>query len=742
MFPGQGAQHVGMARELYETEPVFRREVDRCCDILRAHLGLDLRDVLFPAPDARAEAEGLLATTLCTQPAVFVIEHALAELWASWGVRPVAVLGHSLGEYVAARVAGVMRLDEALALVALRAKLMHALPEGAMLAVPLAEASLLPLLPPGVSLAAVNGPESCVVSGAPADVAAFEALLAARGVAAKRLRVSRAFHSAMMEPILAEFEVALSRIALRAPEIPLISNLTGRALTPAEATDPKYWTRHLRQPVRFGDGVAALLDDPGLALLEAGPGRTLTALALRQATPGRFVLASLRRPEDETARDAVVAREALARLWLAGLRADWAGVHAPGRRRTALLPTYPFERQRYWIEPPARGLPADDARVRVRGWRRGLPPAPSPAQRWLLVDGSDALAARLRASGHEVEPVRFTSRTEHEVTLARLRQRAWAPTRVAYTGHALEALDALSQDAPLVVVTCGSQDVTGAETLDDAALAGEARARGARVIDVDPLESEDPTRLAAELGADEPLVALRGPHRWIAHDEPAEARGASGPTRPTRTLADLAKATPEEASRAIDDEERALDALRATGEERVVLASSGGALCGVALAAAARARRAGLRWSVVECEAWSRADAAEIAAALATDAPHVILTAPLREDAREGYSRPALAVARVAPRDPVEERLVAVWEEAFGFQGIGVEDDFFELGGHSLLATRIVSRVQEEFEVDVALPSFFEARTVADLALVLEEALLAKLDAMSEDDARRALDTA
>nr|QEO74580.1 Beta-ketoacyl synthase [uncultured bacterium] len=742
LFPGQGAQHLGMAQALYESEPVFRREVDRCCDLLVAPLGMDLREVLFPAPERRAEAEKLLATTLCTQPAVFVVEHALAELWTSWGVRPAAVLGHSLGEYVAARVAGVLTLEDALTLVALRAKLMEALPEGAMLAVPLGEADLRPLLPPGVSLAGVNAPESCVASGAPADIEALSTLLAARGIEAKRLRVARAFHSAMMEPVLADFHAAVARLPLRAPTIPLLSNVTGRPLEPHEATDPAYWMRHLREAVRFADGVAALLADPTLALLEVGPGRTLTALAARQASKDRVVLASLRHPDDAAADDAVVLHQALGRLWLAGLRPDWAGVHAPAAPRRTIVPTYPFERQRFWLDPPAKGDTApDDARVRARGWRRALRPSPALPGRWLLVGGNEALAQRLRAAGHTVERAPAGTRVENEALFSR-RQNGAATTWVALVDGTLPALDAVHDGVPLVVVTREAHDVTGREMLGDAPLAAAALARGARVIDVDG--SGDPARLAAEMASAESgdaVVALRGAHRWVPSEESADAAGPGGsPLAITRRLPDLAGATSDEVERALADEGRAMDALLADGAP-AVLATSGGALHGLALARTALARRAGLSWRVVQCEDWERTDPADVARALAVDAAHITIDTPRRESTlRETYERPALAVAPVAPTTPIEERLVAVWEDAFGFQGIGVQDDFFELGGHSLLATRIVNRVKEEFDVAVALPQFFQARSVADFAAVLEAALLEKLGAMSDEDVERALE--
>jgi amino acid adenylation domain-containing protein len=350
LFPGQGSQYPGMGRELYATERAFRREVDRCAEILLPLLGADLREVVYPQ-DGSTDAAGRLKDTRLAQPALFVVEYALARLWMSWGIKPAAMLGHSIGEYVAATLAGVFTLEDALALVAERGRRMAALPRGSMLAVPLAEAGLLPRLDGGLCIAAVNTPSRCVVSGPADEVDALAARLEAEGVACRALHTSHAFHSAMMEPAVAPFVERVRGVRLSPPAIPFVSNLTGTWITAAEATDPAYWGRHLRGAVRFADGVAALFSEDGLALLEVGPGRTLGKLAKQH--PGRpagaAVLASL--PDAAEARSgAELAASALGELWAAGASVDWSAYHRGERRGRIPLPTYPFERRRYWIE--------------------------------------------------------------------------------------------------------------------------------------------------------------------------------------------------------------------------------------------------------------------------------------------------------------------------------------------------------------------------------------------------------
>ncbi len=361
LFPGQGAQHVGMGRELYDGEPAFCAALDRCAELLTPHLGLDLRRLLYPAaagagPDADSDAARTLEQTAVAQPALFAVEYALAQLWSEWGVRPAAMLGHSIGEYVAACLAGVLTLADALALVAARGRLMQELPAGAMTTVPLPAAEVTALLTGGLAVAAVNAPALTVVSGSQEEVAALEGRLRGDGVDCRRLHTSHAFHSAMMEPVVEPFLAAVAKVRLAAPRIPYLSNLTGGWIEAAQATDPRYWARHLRETVRFGDAVGELLGDRSRVLLEVGPGRSLGTLVRRhpEAAPERVVIASLGHPR-EAAASADALGSALGRMWLAGVKIDWAGVHAHERRRRVRLPTYPFERQRYWLDAVPRG---------------------------------------------------------------------------------------------------------------------------------------------------------------------------------------------------------------------------------------------------------------------------------------------------------------------------------------------------------------------------------------------------
>ncbi len=355
MFPGQGVQHVDMGRALYESEPVFRASVDESAAILQPLLGLDLRRVLYPGDDAQSQdaAQKQLTETWLTQPALFVVEYALARLWISMGVRPAAMLGHSVGEYVAACVAGVFSHEDGLRLLARRARLMQEMPPGAMLAVRLPEADVQARLAPPLSLAAVNAANLCVVSGPTDAVDACEAQLCADKVACRRLATSHAFHSAMMDPLLPAFEELLRSVRFSAPEIPFVSSVTGAFITEDEACDPAYWARQLREPVRFADGVATLLAESETVLLEAGPGQTLTALARQHPakTAAHTVVSSLPAASPGAKSDAAAFREAVGHLWIAGAAIDWSGAFAGETPRRIPLPPYPFERTVYRIEP-------------------------------------------------------------------------------------------------------------------------------------------------------------------------------------------------------------------------------------------------------------------------------------------------------------------------------------------------------------------------------------------------------
>ena len=426
MFSGQGAQYMNMARELYETEPIFREQVDTCCELLKPHLGLDLCRVLYPAAENSESATEQLEQTALTQPALFVIEYALARLWLAWGVQPQAMIGHSIGEYVAACLAGVLTLPDALTLVAARGRLMQQQPRGTMLGVPLSEAAVRPLLTEQLSLAVVNGPTNCVISGETEAITALQTRLEANGIKCRPLHTSHAFHSIMMEPALAPFREQVRRIRLSPPTMPYISNVTGTWITPLEATDPEYWVKHLRQTVRFAEGVRELLQDPAAILLEVGPGQTLSTLARQHPArgAGQAVLSSVRHPQERVT-DVIFLLNTIGRLWLAGVELDWPAFYAQERRHHIALPTYPFERERYWIDPL---LQTPDHKARIGHADRKLDvadwfylpawkPALSPQLReevltdqklaWLLfVDGTEGigsqLARRLEQLGQQV----------------------------------------------------------------------------------------------------------------------------------------------------------------------------------------------------------------------------------------------------------------------------------------------------------------------------------------------------
>ncbi|MHC5763842.1 type I polyketide synthase, partial [Nostoc sp.] len=349
MFPGQGSQYVNMGRELYETEPVFRQHINECCEILKSHLGVDLRTILYPDEDKTEVATQQLQQTQITQPALFVIEYALSQLWMAWGISPVAMIGHSIGEYVAACLAGVFSLEDALTLVAIRGRLMQQIPSGAMLSVALSEEAIQSYLNENLSLAAINAPSSCVVSGLEPAIDQLQQELQSAGVSCRRLHTSHAFHSQMMEPVIETFTQSLRKVKLNPPQIPFLSNVTGTWITAAQATDSNYWASHLRQPVCFNQGVIELLKQPEQILLEVGPGRTLSSLVKQQPTKELIALTSLRHPQEQQS-DLAFLLNTLGKLWLVGVEIDWTSFYINEQRHRLPLPTYPFERQRYWID--------------------------------------------------------------------------------------------------------------------------------------------------------------------------------------------------------------------------------------------------------------------------------------------------------------------------------------------------------------------------------------------------------
>ena len=419
LFSGQGSQYPEMGLGIYRTEPAFKQAMDDCALHLQASLELDLRHLIFPSQGPASEAESRLRQTRFAQPALFALEYSLARLWMSWGLRPTAMIGHSIGEYVAACLSGVFSLRDALTLVAARGRLMQGLPAGAMLAVSLPEQEACQLTDSELSLAAVNGPSSCVLSGPTPRIDQLQTRLQQEEVSCRRLLTSHAFHSHMMEPILAEFASELETVELNPARIPYLSNLTGDWIHPEEAADRSYWVRHLRSCVRFDSALERLFQDPDRVLLEVGPGRTLATLAQRhpRREARQRVLSSLRHPQDSSA-DEEFLMTSLGGLWLAGLDIDWKRFYAGERRLKVSLPSYPFESKRFWIKPSDRAeQPSSDApplRRAVEDWfyipswrRLPLSAASStdepPPGRWLLLADEygawKPLADRLQEEG-------------------------------------------------------------------------------------------------------------------------------------------------------------------------------------------------------------------------------------------------------------------------------------------------------------------------------------------------------
>ncbi|HEY2391552.1 MAG TPA: beta-ketoacyl synthase N-terminal-like domain-containing protein [Candidatus Angelobacter sp.] len=389
LLPGLGDQYLDMGRGLYESEPEFARHVDHCCEFLQPLLGVDLRKTIYPNPRVRQQSEvrtedrmnfrGLVQRarannsltlqeihhTGWAQPALFVIEFALAKLWMSWGVVPESMMGYSIGEYVAACLAGVISLEDSLRMLAIRAQRIEALAPGAMLAIASSEEEVRPLLTPEISMAGINGKSLCVVAGTLEAVDALQQRLIREGeLVCRRLLATHAFHSPLMEPVAEELTRIARSIRLSPPRIPYISNVTGKPITDSEATDPAYWARHLTQPVQFAAGLQHLCSPSAPVFLEIGPGQMLTSLAEQHLAgrgfADRVALASLPHASDAHP-DRAFILSTLGNLWLAGIDPDWAGVHRHERRRRISLPTYPFERQSYWRMPNRRSQERHEA---------------------------------------------------------------------------------------------------------------------------------------------------------------------------------------------------------------------------------------------------------------------------------------------------------------------------------------------------------------------------------------------
>ena len=350
MFPGQGSQFAGMGAQLYQRHKVFRETVDECCSILRKTTGVDLLELMCPREEHREQAELKLRETSVAQPALFAIEVALAKLWMAWGISPQAMIGHSVGEYAAACIAGVVSLEDGMQVVTSRGQLMAALPRGAMLAVALPEADAIEFLNDGISLAAINGPVASVFSGPLQPIAALEQKFRRRELLYHRLQTSHGFHSAMVDPMMGEFRKKVAEVDLLPPRLPYVSCLTGRWITEKQATDPDYWVSHLRQTMRFSDGLETVIANPQSVLLEVGPGSVLSGLARRflqsKNLDSERVLQGIPKTGERTSESQTLATQ-LGQLWSYGAQPSWVELHRTQPCQRLSLPTYPFERKLY-----------------------------------------------------------------------------------------------------------------------------------------------------------------------------------------------------------------------------------------------------------------------------------------------------------------------------------------------------------------------------------------------------------
>lgn len=359
-FPGQGAQYLNMAADLYKDEPVVREAIDCCAEILKQYIDRDIREIIF-TNSSNEEAEQLLKQTRYTQPALFVIEYALARLWMNWGITPTLLCGHSIGEYVAAHLSGVFSLEDGLKLIAVRGAMVNALPPGSMLSVRSESDQIASFLSEGLSIAAVNSPKLCVIAGPENQILEFSKLLDTKEIPNKLLFTSHAFHSSMMDPIVDDFQKVVSGIALSAPKTPIISTVTGSLLTDEEAINPQYWASHLRNTVQFSTAIDTILTYNSPIFLEVGPGSVTTTL-VRQIAALKSTSVRAMQSLANNENDYCILLNTLGQLWNCGLQPNWDNFYNGQQRLLLDLPTYQFDRKKHWVDAIAinKVIPEDN----------------------------------------------------------------------------------------------------------------------------------------------------------------------------------------------------------------------------------------------------------------------------------------------------------------------------------------------------------------------------------------------
>lgn len=558
LFPGQAAQYARMTRELYQRQPIFHRELNYCFELCRRHSNEDFKGLLFS--DVANDA---LRQTRLTQPALFAVEYALAKLWMELGVTPAAMIGHSLGEYTAACLAGVFTLEEAVYLLVHRGEIVQRTEPGLMLAVALSEEEARQRLTPSISIAVVNGPRSCVVSGDNLEIQLLESELQRDGINCVRLQTSHAFHCVLMDPALVDLRDVLSKVNLQKPRIPFISNVTGRWITDDEATSVDYWTRHLRQTVRFADGLNCLFEQANPICLEVGPSQTLTQLVQANTNGnGKTVRAFASLPRRGVVdQDLQKMLATLGDLWRHGVEVNWAALHQDRKRFRVSLPPYPFERTRYM--PSANGQPRlrqarSSSRLGSNEWfyapsfqrdeRLEFDPESLAMQRgtWLVLANEDELSNQLlgllKDADQEVVVVLPGDSFDLEKPPDRVVHLWSLPWNLSDAGgewersqhHGLYSVLQLAQALAskqcagrreLFVLTSGTQLVLGDEVLrpENATMIGACRvlpvedpSLSCRLIDFNSTCSAE--QLLGEILRNGPTVsALRGDYRWVPH---------------------------------------------------------------------------------------------------------------------------------------------------------------------------------------------------------------------------------